>query len=217
MSVGQTDFESILPWFEFPPSKIFNAVKSTTANFSDAVLFLPLFGNYRYEKGAGKKILSSYWLGAGFVLLFLAVFYGLYTTTAPTHHYAFAKTALYFPALKTVGRIDLIFIYLLTVILFYAHVLPIRFCVLCIEKTFLCSKQIFLSASVNALLFLFVFFFNKHQNAVFQTVTQTLWWIFPCFSILIPVLCALLPFLPKIKPPKANSKKSVGEKESYAR
>jgi hypothetical protein len=201
MSAGQTDFESILPWFEFPPSKIFNAVKFTTANFSDAVLFLPLFGNYRYEKGAGKKIYLSFWAGAGFVLLFLAVFYGLYTATAPTHHYAFTKIAQYFPALKTVGRIDLILVYLLSVILFFAHVLPVKLCSLCLEKTFPVKTPILFPAILNALLFLFVLFFDKRQNALFQTITQTLWWVFPVFSVLLPLVIVSLTFLPNLKPP----------------
>ena len=50
MSVSTADYQSILPWFEFPLSKIALAVKNTTAHFSDAVLFLPLLGNYHYEK-----------------------------------------------------------------------------------------------------------------------------------------------------------------------
>ena len=189
MSLGETDFESVLPWFEFPASKIFNAVKFTTSHFADAVLFLPLLGDYRYEQGDGKKIYASYWAGAGFVLLFLAVFYGIYTTIASTQHYAFTKIAQYFPGLKTVGRIDLIFVYLLSVILFCYSSLPIRLCALCLEKATDCKSKLLLSVLLNGLLFLFVLFFNKYQNTVFEIVTRTLWWIFPVFSLVLPVLC----------------------------
>ena len=132
---------------------------------------------------------ASYWAGAGFVLLFLAVFYGIYTTIAPTQHYAFTKIAQYFPGLQTVGRIDLIFVYLLSVILFCYSALPIRLCALCLEKTTGCKSKLLLSVLLNGALFLFVFFFNKYQNAVFKIVTQTLWWIFPVFSLFLPALC----------------------------
>ena len=215
MSVGETDFESILPWFEFPIPKILNAVKFTTSHFSDAILFLPLLGDYRYEQGDGKKIYFSYWAGGVFVLLFLAIFYGIYTTIAPAQHYAFTKIAQYFPALKTVGRIDLIFVYLLTVILFFVNILPVRLCVLCLEKTTDCKNKIVLSAIVNAGLFLFVFFFNKYQNTVFELVTKTLWWVFPVFSVLLPFLCLLL--LLGNKKPKNRTRKNTVKEKNYAR
>ncbi len=217
MSVGETDFESILPWFEFPFPKIFNAVKFTTSHFSDAILFLPLLGDYRYKKGDGKKIYFSYWAGALFVLLFLAVFYGIYTTIAPAQHYAFTKIAQYFPALKTVGRIDLILVYLLTVILFFASILPVRLCVLCLEKTTECKNKIILSAIINAGLFLFVFFFNKYQNIVFETVTKTLWWIFPIFSVLLPCLCTLFLLGNKNAKSKKRTRKNTAKEKNYAR
>ena len=215
MSVGATDFESILPWFEFPLPKIFDAVKFTTSHFSDAILFLPLLGDYRYEQGDGKKIYFSYWAGGISVLLFLAVFYGIYTTIAPAQHYAFTKIAQYFPALKTVGRIDLIFVYLLTVILFFANILPVRLCVLCLEKTTECKNKILLSAIVNAGLFLFVFFYNKYQNTVFELVTKTLWWVFPVFSVLLPILCLL--FLLGNKKTKKHTRKNAIKEKNYAR
>ena len=204
MSAGETDFESVLPWFEFPLSKILTAVKFTTSHFADAIIFLPLLGDYAHEKGAGKKIYLSFWAGAGFVLLFLAVFYGLYTATAPTHHYAFTKIAQYFPALKTVGRIDLILVYLLSVILFFAHVLPVKLCSLCLKKILPTKSAILFPALLNAALFLFVLFFDKRQNALFQTITQTLWWVFPIFSVLLPLACVLLTVLPPQKPTNAN-------------
>ena len=189
MSLGETDFESILPWFEFPPSRIFNAVKYTTSHFSDAVLFLPLLGDYQYEKGDGKKIYLSYLLGAGFVLLFLACFYSIFTTIAPTQDYAFAKIAQYFPALQTLGRIDLLFVYLLSVVLFCYTVLPVRLCALCLEKATDCKNKLLLSVLLNGLLFAFILFLDRRQNDVFELVTKTLWWVFPIFSLLLPVLC----------------------------
>jgi hypothetical protein len=177
-------------------------------------LFLPLLGDYAYEKGAGKKIYLSFWLGAGFVLLFLAVFYGLYTATAPTHHYAFTKTSQYFSALKTVGRVDLLLVYLLSTILFFAHIRPVKLCADCIEKSLSVNNAPVLCTILNAALFLFVLFFDRRQNALAQTVTQTLWWVFPIFSIALPLFCALLLVLPTLK--KSKTSNNTQRERKYA-
>ncbi len=192
LAVGEADYEAILPWFEFPASKIFQATKYTTAHFSDAVLFLPLLGDYRYQKGDGKKIMASFGAGGLFTLLFLATFYGIFSTVAPQQHYAFTKIAQYFPALKTVGRVDLLLVYLLTVILLYYHTFPLQLCGLCVAKALNCEQKTLISAIINGGLLAFIFFCNKYYNILYQTVSQTLWWIFPVFSIGLPLACLLL-------------------------
>ena len=217
MSAGGADYQAILPWFEFPFSKIFESAKFTTAHFSDAILFLPLLGDYRYQKGDGKKVLGAFGAGAAFTLLFLATFYGVYSTVAEREHYAFSKIAQYFPALKTVGRIDLLLVYLLTIILLYYHTYPIQLCALCIEKTFDCDKKVLVSVLLNGALFAFAFFFNKYYNIIYQTISQTLWWVFPAFSIGVPL--AALPLLIGEKRPKEKStrRKSTKKEKNYAR
>ncbi|MBQ7369589.1 MAG: GerAB/ArcD/ProY family transporter [Clostridia bacterium] len=212
MSVGKADFEAMLPWFEFPFEKIALATKNTTAHFSDAILFFPLLGDYQYKKGDGKKILGSYWVGCGFCLFFFATFYGLFTSVASTHHYALSKIGQYFSALQTLGRIDLIFSYLLTIILFYNVTLPIQFCVLCITKTLGLKQRTPTSALLNFGLFLFAFFCNRHYDGFYALVSKTLWWIFPTFSVLLPLL-ALLLLLGKRR---TNAKNRTLKENTYA-
>lgn len=216
MSAGKADYQSILPWFEFPLPKIGNAVRNTTAHFSDAILFLPLLGNYRHEKGATKKVLGSFWLGACFTLLFLATFYGIYTSLAPRQHYAFTKTAQYFPALKTVGRIDLLLVYLLTVVLLYYHTLPLQCATTLIAKTVNVEQKTLISLLLNGSLFAFTFFCNKYYNFFSQLLTQTLWWIFPVFSVLLPLLCLLL-LIGKTRKKKGGKVARKKKEVAYAR
>ena len=192
MSVGESDFEALLPWFEFPASRIFSAVKTTTVHFSDALLLLPLLANSDYKKGDGKKIITAFWSGACFVLLFLAVFYGVYTTLAPRQHYAFSKIAQYFPALKTVGRIDLMLVYLLTVILLLATISPILLSNFCLREVFGEKPKFAFSFAINGGLLIFVLFCNQYYNLLYEVFTTRLWWIFPSFSVGIPLLCLLL-------------------------
>lgn len=213
MSVGESDFASLLPWFEFPASKILNAVKNTTVHFSDALLILPLIGNSDYKKGDGKKIITAFWAGAVFLLLFLAVFYGVYTTLAPRQHYAFSKIAQYFPALKTVGRIDLLLVYLLTIILFLATIFPILLSNYCLRKVFDEKFSLALSVVTNVGLFLFVLYCNQHYNLLYEVFTSRLWWIFPSFCVGIPLLCLFL----LIGETKRGRKKTKGKQKSKKR
>ena len=218
MSVGESDFEALLPWFEFPASKIGNAVKNTTAHFSDALLLLPFIGRSDYQKGDGKKIMASFWAGACFVLLFLAVFYGVYTTLAPRQHYAFSKIAQYFSALKTVGRIDLLLVYLLTLIFLLATILPILLSSYCLREVFGERFKFAISILINSGLFAFVLYCNQYYNLLYDFFTSALWWIFPAFSVGIPLLSLAFLIGEKRQHKKTRGRKN-GKKgvKSYAR
>ena len=192
MSVGKSDFQSLLPWFEFPASKIATAVKNTTVHFSDALLLLPFLTSSDYKKGDAKKVISAFGLGALFVLLFLATFYGIYTTLAPRQHYAFSKIAQYFSALKTVGRIDLLLVYLLTAILLLVTILPILLSCHCLQTVFGEELKVTFSIAINVGLLVFVLYCNKYYNLFYEVFTKSLWWIFPAFSVGLPLLCLLL-------------------------
>lgn len=209
MSVGESDFGALLPWFEFPANRIFKAVKNTTAHFSDALLLLPLIGNSDYQKGDGKKIITAFWVGACFVLIFLAVFYGVFTTLAPKQHYAFSKIAQYFSALKTVGRIDLLLSYLLTAILLLSTILPILLANFCLREAFGEKFKLGFSIAINGGLFAFVLFCNKYYTLLYEIFTVKLWWIFPSFSVALPLLCLLL-LIGESKRKTANLKRKKG-------
>lgn len=189
ISVGESDLQSILPWFEFPFKKIALAVKNTTPHFADALLLLPFLDNCDYKKGDWKKISGSFWLGAVFAMIFFAVFYGIYTTLSPSKHYAFSKIAQYFPALKTVGRVDLLLTYLLTVILSLVTALPILLCCFCVKTVFGDRVGKITAIIVNLALFLFLLYCNKYYTAIYVFFQDKLWWIFPLFNLVIPLLC----------------------------
>ena len=169
-----------------------NAVKNTTVHFSDTLLLLPFLSNSDYKKEDGKKVIASFWLGAVFVLLFLATFYGIYTTLAPRQHYAFSKIAQYFSALKTVGRIDLLLVYLLTAILLLTTILPILLSCFCLQSAFGERLKLPFSIGINGGLLLFTLYCNKYYNLFYKVFTNRLWWIFPAFSVGLPLLFLLL-------------------------
>ncbi len=201
MAIPSADFSNLLPFFGTSFRQNTLAFSYSAPHFSDTVLLLPLLFHLRYQKGDSKKIMAGYGVGAAFTLLFLAVFYAVFGTLAPREHYAFSKIAQYFPALKVVGRIDLIFIYLLSVVLIFYTCLPVQYATNLLSATFHTEKRTLLSAILNISLFLFALFFNRHYNLFYKIISRETFFIFFLVADMLPLFLILLPSLTK-KPPK---------------
>ena len=196
MSLVETDFSHLLPLFGSKFGDTVYAFKRSTPHFSDAILLLPLLARRRYEKGDGVKIMSGYAVGAVATLLFLAVFFGVYSSIAPREHYAFSKIAQYFPALSTIGRLDLIFVYLLTIVLIFYTCLPLQHTVQCAALLLKKKETWLFSAVLNLLLFVFLLFFNKYYNAIYTLISSHLTPIFYFIADLLPLFFLFIPKTP---------------------
>ncbi len=196
MSLTETDLSHLLPLFGTKFGDTMSAFTYTTPHFSDAILLLPLIGNLRYKKGDTLKIMGGYVAGAASVLLFLAVFFGIYASLAPREHYAFSKIAQYFPALSTVGRIDLVFVYLLTAVLLFFTCMPLQYTVDFACRIAGTRKRTLFSAILNVLLFLFALNFNRFYDGFYEVIGGKLPVVFWLVADLVPLF---LVFLPKMK------------------
>lgn len=222
MSLTETDFSHLLPLFGTKFSSVLRGVRDTSPHFSDVALLLPLiincrFGEAKHTKSAaktarpanadstkntkstdnakgGKPIMLGYAVGATLTLLFFAVFYSIFSSIAPREHYAFSKIAQYFPALEVIGRVDLLFIYLLTVVLFFYTCLPVHYATGCIAKTLHVRRRTWISAVLNFSLFLFALFCNRFYNGFYAVIAGRL---APVFWFIADMLPLLLLFLPK--------------------
>ncbi len=193
MACFETDLTRLLPFFGTDVGGIFRAFTKSTPHFSDAALLFPLLLNRKYKEGDGVKITLGYWAGALLTLLFLAVFFGIFSTISPREHYAFLKIAQYFPALDVIGRIDLIFVYLLSVVLLFYTCLPILYAVDFTSKSFGWNKKMLVSAFFALALFFFVLFANRFYNAFYSFISGKLFLVFLFIADMVPLFCLLLP------------------------
>lgn len=203
MSVSESDLTGLFPLFGEKFGDTMSAFTRTSPHFSDAVLLFPLIANLRYKKGDGVKILTGYGFGALFTLAFLAIFFGVYSSIASREHYAFSKIAQYFPALSVVGRIDLIFIYLLTVVLIFYTCLPLQYTTHLLQKTFGIESKMIIAAVLNFGLYLFVLFCNKYYNSFYRVISGKLPFVFWLIADMLPLFCLLLP--KNTQPPNAKT------------
>lgn len=202
MSISQADITNLLPFFEKDISGSVSAFSYTAPHFADALLLLPLLGNYSYQKKDALKITAGYGAGAVLTLIFFAVFYGVYGTLAAREHYAFLKIAQYFPALSVIGRVDLLFIYILCVVLFLFVCIPLLYSVDFTARLFSDKRKTVISAIFNLGAFVFVLFCNQYYNTFYRIICSKLFFIFWIFS-----LAPLLLFLFKRKKSNKGVKK----------
>lgn len=187
MSLFEADATNLLPIFEHEFRHTMSAMNYTSPYFIDVLLLLPLVGNLEYKKGDGVKITLGYILGAVFVLLFVGVFYSLYSTIAPREHYAFTKIAQYFPALSVIGRVDLLFVYMLCIVLFLNVSTPLFYTVELVARSLKTERKTLISAAINGAAFLFVLFFNKYYNSIYALLCEKLSFLFWIFGFVTPL------------------------------
>ena len=203
MSLFTADFSHLLPLFGNKLGDTMYAFKYTTPHFSDAVLLLPLIGNLRYKEGDGRKILGGYTIGAIGTLLFIATFFGIYSSIAPREHYAFSKIAEYFPALDIIGRFDLLFVYMLTIVLLIFTAMPLQYTTQLICHGFHIKSGVLVSAILNVGALIFLLFANRHYNAFYSLISGKLPVIFWLTADMVPLFFLFLP--------KNNTKTEVND------
>ena len=193
MSLFTADFSRLLPLFGRKLGDTMYAFKRTTPHFSDTALLLPLIGNLRYKKGDMGKIAGGYAVGALGTLLFIATFYGIYASIAPREHYAFSKIAEYFPALDIIGRIDLLFVYMLTIVLLIFTVMPMQYTTQLVCHGFRVKSGVLVSAIINVGALLFILFANRHYNTLYALISGKLPFVFWIIGDMVPLFLLLLP------------------------
>ncbi len=207
MAFFETDLSKLLPFFGTDFHGISQAFQRTTPHFSDAALLLPLLATYKPKEGDGVKIMVGYWSGAALTLLFFAVFFGIYSTIAPREHYAFSKIAQYFPALDVIGRIDLIFVYLLTVVLAFYTCLPLLYTTELTAKIVGTKRKSLYSAILSLALFIFILFVNQYYDSFYRFISGKLSPVFWFVADMVPLFCLLLPLFEKKNALKNETKK----------
>ncbi len=193
MALFEADFTRLLPFFGTDLRGIGRAFTRSTPHFSDVILLLPFLATTKKREGEGVKIVLGYWAGALFTLLFFAVFFGIFSSIAPREHYAFSKIAQYFPALDIIGRVDLVFIYLLSVALLFYTCLPLLHFSNLFARVFHTERKTLISAILSVGLFIFVLFVNRYYNAFYGFISGKTAPVFWFVADLVPLFCLLFP------------------------
>jgi len=190
----ETDFSALLPIGGTGATGIFSGMAYTMSWFFDSALLLSFVGKIEYKKGLAWKSSVCYAAGGVLLLLFLALFYGVYSDIAVLQVYPFSKISKYFSAISVLGRIDYLFIHLISIGMAFYCILPLQASCEFLKQSFGDKKPLsaLYSVAVNTLMLILSIVLTYSLETVEHTVTEKLFWIFPAFCLAIPVLCLLL-------------------------
>lgn len=194
LSVTNADYGAILPVGGSGVKGLARGVAYSFSWFFDSVLLLFLLGKFEYRKGMAWKGAVWYLVGGAAVLFFLATFYGIFEGTAINQLFAFTKTSKYFSGITVLGRVDYLFIFALALVMIFYCAMPFQAAIDGALQVFGKKRYLptLLSVGVNLLFFLFMVIFDYRFGDVMRIISQKLFWIFPIFTVLLPVLLLLL-------------------------
>ncbi len=194
LSISAADYGALLPVGASGGSMILSSTMSASVWFYDAAILLFLLGKFDYQKGLAFKGAIFYFLGGAAVLFFCATFYGVFESTALNQLFAFAKTSKYFSGITQLGRVDYIFIFALAMTMAFYCILPAQAAIDNIRTSFHAPDWAgsVMGAGVSLILFITVALTTFQYNSVLQFISEKFAWIFPVFTVAIPVLSLLL-------------------------
>lgn len=187
MSMGEVEWNSFLPILKTPLKDVFGGSLATTFRFTEPCWLLMFMGHFKYKKGDAAKITISYAIGAILVLLTLAAFYGIYGDIAASRQFAIAKISLFFPAIDTIGRIDLIALYALEIVMLFALVLNMQFAVHCLVKCTGYENRCVFSLGINLIFIVLMYFLDNKFNALHTLWSDWMWIVYVIFANIIPL------------------------------
>lgn len=188
MAFGEVDLGNLLPILKSPVKNVFGAALATLFRFVEPCYLLMFMGHFKYKKGDAAKITLSYAGGAVIVLIFLAIFYGIYGGVAPSRQFAVAKVSLFFSAIETIGRVDLIALYILEVVMLFALVLNIQLAVHCLVKCTGYDNVKLWSFTVNTVLAVLLITLDHYFHSINIFYAKWMWIAYIIFPIVVPLL-----------------------------
>ncbi len=194
LSFTETDLGALLPVGSSGAKGILSGTGYTFCWFFDSLFLLFLLGKIDYQKGMAWKGALFYFLGGLAAILFIAVFYGIFQETAINQLFAFAKTSVFFSGITVLGRVDFIFIYALAFVLIFYCTLPLQAGVEGILQVFGRKRYLptILAVAVTGLLVVLMIVFDYRFGQVMHFVSEKVFWIFPVFTVAVPLLCLFL-------------------------
>ncbi len=194
LSAASMDVGALLPVGGGGIGGLLKGFSVATGWFFDGAILLMLLGRIDYQKGTAWKGTLFYLAGGIAVLAFLAVFYAVFQDMAATQYFAIAKTSKYFSGITVLGRIDYVFIYLLSLVMAFWCTVPLQAGIDCYLQPFGRERHLatVLSVAVNALFLVLLYLLNNRFGEVMRFITGPAFWIFPAFCILLPPFSLLL-------------------------
>ena len=188
LALKNTDFFAILPIGKCNVNEIINGSYSSLAWFGDSAYFLFFIGQYQHRKGDGVKILASYLANSLMIILFLIVFYGVFTFIAFRQKFGLTDIAKYTSVISNTGRFDYIASMSLLFSGIISIILPLFFASKLLEEVFSLKSPLISSIICVIIAFTLSVVFAQYYYSIEKFMTGTAGILLLFFGNVFPVL-----------------------------
>lgn len=192
LSFGQAEFTRLMPVLGNPINKTIQGSLYTSCWYFDTAFLLFFMGHFKSEKHSTTKVMISYAVGALCTLLFLAVFYGIFSDLSVREIFGLSKMTKYYTALSSVGRADFIVIYMITIIMIFFLSMIAGLSSFSLQKTFNFKKKYISAIIINGVLVLIMLLLNVKYYSALKLITQGFYPVFILFQFIIPFFVVFL-------------------------
>jgi hypothetical protein len=191
LSLSNADFLSLLPVGARGVSATIKGTFSALTWFSDSAYCLFFVGEFNCKDKDKKKILFAQLLSGLIVILFLIIFYSVFTSIAYRQRFALTEISKYTSVINNVGRFDYLGILLLLFGNLFTMSLPIFFSSKILNYLF-GLKKAWISPIISVGIQLFIMtVFHRHLSSIENFITGYGGVLFLIVGNILPIIISL--------------------------
>lgn len=166
LSITNADFSAILPIGASGFSNILLGSYKSLTWFGDVVYIMFFIGEFKYKKYSGLKIFLSFIVGSILILIFMIIFYCIFTSIAFRQRFALTEISKYTTVINDLGRFDYVGIIMILFSNIFALCLPIFFSAKILSYVFP-FKKLWISPAISVLIqLLIMLIFNEYFSSI---------------------------------------------------
>ena len=192
LSIANADLEALLPVGVVGLKNLLSGSYFSLNWFGDCVYLAFFMGEFDYKKWDGVKISISYLIASLLVVIFLAVFYSIFTSIAFRQRFALTEIPKYSAVINNIGRFDYVGIVLILLSSIFSLSLPLYFAVRTLNRVFSFKSRYVAPIIVTAIQLLIMVTFTQYYLTIEHTVMNYLGAFFILFGNVIPAIISLI-------------------------
>ena len=166
LSVTNADIWALLPVGVRGAKAVLSGSYAALSWYGDGVYLMFLIGQFAYKKKDGIKIIAAYLIESLSVLLFIILFYCIFTSTADRQIFSLSEISKYSSVIINIGRFDYIGILLILYASVFALSMPLFFASLILSEITGFKKPWICALIINGAMFAFIMFFSEFFSTI---------------------------------------------------
>lgn len=188
LSISNADLTAVYPIGKNGATKILQGSYAGLNWYGDVVYLAFFIGKFKVERGKNYKIPLSYLLSCFMTLVFVVVFYCVFTSIAYKQRFALTETSKYTSVINSIGRFDYVGIILLLTTSIISLALPLYFATDILAHIFKNQNRWVFALIVVLLIFLALRIFGEYFRSVERFIISYGGIIFLIFGNVLPCL-----------------------------